>query len=781
MIFSGDKCSARNVAARKNPDGSVVPASTPIRLPNGSFARPPSSRKGCEWDYVRGVWVPIPGYQDPLNVDGNHVSKQILQNQNINKDKGVETTKKLQRPVTGESSGTNEEEGESTKKRKQSMTGDSSELTNHDDNGECEGESKTKKSRREDVINSTSTEKQAENHTRFDGEHDKAGEKKDKTLSIISATNTARNEPEVVVIDLIEPSSTVNESIKKNEGSPVTSSKPPSYQQSQPQKKLPPEKINSATSGDKNQGISSNRPPSYQQSETQKKLSPEINVPNDRDKKKETTKSDKVSLPLPNKDTVQSTALPLPLPNNSTKLISFLPDNSLPPVSGSLDPRPSCTLSYISGWSRNGVGASLDDKSSIAIRERIERFDPYWKVVKELGRVDMPCANGKKTKVSTRTSACLSATGHNISYMPTSCAMVTVVLPSEYIEANETSTNTWGVKWGTSSSTYQTGDRRLLLRMIPLKRTEKDQKRSDTHQWPRGTFVQIDQGVYQRVLPIVQRRQQKHDPKDWKGLSRPLDLTSAIPDASSHFNLKICTREVIETPKHTIGSHVSKLFEDDDGEEKPFSGIVKSYDEEYKLYQIVYEDDDSEELTYAEVSEILVKKSDSEKEEANSLLGSYAIHLAVCEYISPDDLHEHVQGNMTKVSLKASQEMAKKYLENQTVSIDSDSDNGGNDTNTSSLTFSLLCPISKMTIGTPVRGRSCKHMQCFDLKSFLHGNQHVSGGRWRCGVCEDFLSVSDLVQCGLFEAMLQKHRKEVSGIRDQVSFRPGKHTSWICL
>jgi len=56
----GDKYSINNVNARKNPDGTVVPASKPKLLPNGQFARPAGmQRKGMDWDAVRGYWFPI--------------------------------------------------------------------------------------------------------------------------------------------------------------------------------------------------------------------------------------------------------------------------------------------------------------------------------------------------------------------------------------------------------------------------------------------------------------------------------------------------------------------------------------------------------------------------------------------------------------------------------------------------------------------------------------------------------------------------------------------------
>jgi hypothetical protein len=51
---------------------------------------------------------------------------------------------------------------------------------------------------------------------------------------------------------------------------------------------------------------------------------------------------------------------------------------------------------------------------------------------------------------------------------------------------------------------------------------------------------------------------------------------------------------------HKIGTTVSKIFKDDSGVRRLFAGTVESYDEMRKLYMIVYEDEDSEELTHKE-------------------------------------------------------------------------------------------------------------------------------------------------------------------------------------
>jgi len=233
------------------------------------------------------------------------------------------------------------------------------------------------------------------------------------------------------------------------------------------------------------------------------------------------------------------------------------------------------------------------------------------------------------TKVSTRTTSCVRMAQYKTANFPSSCAMVSVDLSAS-------TSNSLGVKWGTTED-VKTGDRRLVLRMLPLKRTEQDcKKRADTHLWPKGTFVQLAKGASQQVVGITQRRQQRHDPTEWKGMSQLLDLTPIIKDTRSPFSIKICTREVIEepeTPKHKLGTIVSKEFEDDDGKMKPFAGVITSYDSEHKLYKIQYEDDDNEELDYKEVLEILVKKN-KKTEDGRQLLGSYAVNLAVCEYTS---------------------------------------------------------------------------------------------------------------------------------------------------
>lgn len=52
----------------------------------------------------------------------------------------------------------------------------------------------------------------------------------------------------------------------------------------------------------------------------------------------------------------------------------------------------------------------------------------------------------------------------------------------------------------------------------------------------------------------------------------------------------------------------------------------------------------------------------------------------------------------------------------------------------SSLQVSLKCPITFKRITLPARGHECKHIQCFDLESYLQIN--CERGSWRCPVCK---------------------------------------------
>ncbi|PKU35257.1 zinc finger miz domain-containing protein 1 isoform x5 [Limosa lapponica baueri] len=60
--------------------------------------------------------------------------------------------------------------------------------------------------------------------------------------------------------------------------------------------------------------------------------------------------------------------------------------------------------------------------------------------------------------------------------------------------------------------------------------------------------------------------------------------------------------------------------------------------------------------------------------------------------------------------------------------------NGEDGVEQTAIKVSLKCPITFRRIQLPARGHDCKHVQCFDLESYLQLN--CERGTWRCPVCK---------------------------------------------
>ncbi|KAK9279691.1 hypothetical protein L1049_013371 [Liquidambar formosana] len=58
------------------------------------------------------------------------------------------------------------------------------------------------------------------------------------------------------------------------------------------------------------------------------------------------------------------------------------------------------------------------------------------------------------------------------------------------------------------------------------------------------------------------------------------------------------------------------------------------------------------------------------------------------------------------------------------------------------LRISLNCPISCRLIRTPVKGRLCKHLQCFDYENFMEINSRKPS--WRCPLCDQSVCYPDI-------------------------------------
>jgi hypothetical protein len=73
---------------------------------------------------------------------------------------------------------------------------------------------------------------------------------------------------------------------------------------------------------------------------------------------------------------------------------------------------------------------------------------------------------------------------------------------------------------------------------------------------------------------------------------------------------------------------------------------------------------------------------------------------------------------------------------------------------TNTLKVSLMCPLIKFRIQLPARARHCKHVQCFDLESYLLMNEKKPG--WLCPVCDGSAPYDTLIIDGLFREILAK-------------------------
>jgi len=437
---------------------------------------------------------------------------------------------------------------------------------------------------------------------------------------------------------------------------------------------------------------------------------------------------------LPPKSPPRRLRLPLNERTISTKVINLLtdkptyPNKNQPNFSASLRPRLACTVNINVGFDKPPhTTTTLDGPHVDDFHRRLERWEPYWKLVHDCTMKIVRSPSGVQYEVGCKTTRVNRCTGSSTNEAPISATQLKFAIPSEVLHDGPP------LDWGKFRAypgklSYKHGERRLLLRTIPLNVPQKyKKKKSDTHLWPKGCFVQLNS----TPLLIAQRKQQSHDHLLWKGMCHALDLTQFVARPTLLNELCICTRDE----------------------------------------------------------------------------GEYAIQVAILEYIAPDALHDlcmdittsppksnDTDANYNKVKIQKMTKdeglaVAMDYLKKDAVVLDDDDDDGhlkdaGKATSTTTttpaditLTFSLCCSMSMTAMSTPVRGKNCRHMQCFDLRNYLHTNATVSGGRWRCAVCEDFVPVQDLIVDGMMVGMLEEIGKDqISGSRDKIQM--SKDGSW---
>ena len=238
---------------------------------------------------------------------------------------------------------------------------------------------------------------------------------------------------------------------------------------------------------------------------------------------------------------------------------------------------------------------------------------------------------------------------------PKTVVSCTFHLSPELIQLIKPVATTWGNR---DLPPPKDGDRRLILRMLPLQATTK--KRADCHLWPKGTFCAIDGGAAQR---LYQRKQQSHDHDKWLGMCKHLDMTSVI-SIKGHGNSH--QQNQSQTQTHTLQ--------------------VACSDPEQYFYCISI-------CTFSNADTIaksLLYPAEGTQPYLQKLTLEESIQKAMAMITQPIIMDDLVSSGDEDVSPKVSEDAGK-------------------------LVFTLTCPLSKALMKIPVRGRCCKHWQVSKL------------------------------------------------------------------
>ncbi|XP_078316465.1 zinc finger MIZ domain-containing protein 1-like isoform X2 [Crassostrea virginica] len=107
-------------------------------------------------------------------------------------------------------------------------------------------------------------------------------------------------------------------------------------------------------------------------------------------------------------------------------------------------------------------------------------------------------------------------------------------------------------------------------------------------------------------------------------------------------------------------------------------------------------------------------------------------HLFVLQLVHRPSVRSVLQGLLKKRLLPA-EHCITKIKRNFTSVTNNSTLNGEDGVEQTAIKVSLKCPITFRRIMLPARGHECKHIQCFDLESYLQLN--TERGSWRCPVC----------------------------------------------
>ena len=108
-------------------------------------------------------------------------------------------------------------------------------------------------------------------------------------------------------------------------------------------------------------------------------------------------------------------------------------------------------------------------------------------------------------------------------------------------------------------------------------------------------------------------------------------------------------------------------------------------------------------------------------------------HLFVLQLVHRPSVRSVLQGLLRKRLLPVDHCVAKIKRNFTTVATSNTALNQDDGVEQTAIKVPLKCPITFRRITLPARGHDCKHIQCFDLESYLQLN--CERGSWRCPVC----------------------------------------------
>uniref|UniRef100_A0A8C5A1Y5 Zinc finger MIZ-type containing 1 n=1 Tax=Gadus morhua TaxID=8049 RepID=A0A8C5A1Y5_GADMO len=150
-------------------------------------------------------------------------------------------------------------------------------------------------------------------------------------------------------------------------------------------------------------------------------------------------------------------------------------------------------------------------------------------------------------------------------------------------------------------------------------------------------------------------------------------------------------------------------------------------------------------------------------------------HLFVLQLVHRPSVRSVLQGLLKKRLLPAEHciTKVKRNFSSVAASSGNPSLNGEDGVEQTAIKVSLKCPITFRRIQLPARGHDCKHVQCFDLESYLQLN--CERGTWRCPVCNKTALLEglevDQYMWGILNAIQNSEFEEVT-VDPTCSWRP---------